>query len=1011
MKKYIKTITLLLMLPLTTLFQVDAQELYYGTGQWDPQGPGNHRAVIYAEQFTEAVTVKIPWRRLDYVDSKNLVLIDALTGYRVNNLFSLTKNQDYGEIVFEPVSGEGLYYLYYMPGRVTGRWWHPDAVYEKPEETWDPEWKKNVSSGNDLPEAKVISFESVSDYHSFYPMEIPVTEEERAALLDENRDKDFLIFPENRNYPTRMMETVPLRWIQKGVNEPFEGTARQNESYAWQLGIYAPFKPLNNLSVRFSDLKNEKGELFPASAMKCINMGGKDHLGHSFSKKVNIPEGEVRSMWIISDINRDQSPGIYKGKVTVSANGTRNYTVDVILDIRDEVAENRGYRTPQNQSRLNWLDSDIGLDNKLIAPFTPVEVKGQTVSILGRRLTFNKSGFPETILSTFSSSNHDVTGPGKNIIAEPLRFELLKNGEEISFRARKPKITLHTEGAVAWQTTLVSDQVDISVKAKMECDGYVDYQTVLTAKEGIDLEDVRLIVPYEKSTARYLMGMGKQGGYTPEKLEWKWQQEYANNMIWIGDVNAGMQLKLKHLVPDWKLATFESTGPYRDWSNDGKGGCRVISSSDEVRVTAYTGAKTLKKGEEMVLNFGLLITPLKTLDDKHWNERYYHADNDPVKAAEYGATIMNIHHANVYNPYINYPFLSADTLKAVVQKAKSLGIRTKLYYTVRELTTHLPELWALRHLDDEIFSRTNETILADTHVERDPNSIYGMTGHSWLVEHLRSNYDPAWHDPSVGKNGDMSIRTQGLSRWHNYYIKGLDFLIRNFGIRGLYLDGVGYDREIMKRIRKTMDRAADSCLIDFHSGNAFSPVYGLNSPANNYMELFPYVNSLWLGEGYDYNAQPDYWLTEISGIPFGLYGEMLQGCGNPFRGMVYGMSTRFYGSCRPMNIWKLWDYFGMTGSEYTGYWDEANPVDTGNKNVLAGVYRKKDKTMIAMGNWTPEDQMASLTIDWDELGIDPETAYIEIPPIDGLQEKETANIADLLIPGGQGMILIVYKNK
>ena len=34
--------------------------------------------------------------------------------------------------------------------------------------------------------------------------------------------------------------------------------------------------------------------------------------------------------------------------------------------------------------------------------------------------------------------------------------------------------------------------------------------------------------------------------------------------------------------------------------------------------------------------------------------------------------------------------------------------------------------------------------------------------------------------------------------------------------RRLYLDGIGYDREIMKRVRKVMDRARPGCLIDFH---------------------------------------------------------------------------------------------------------------------------------------------------------------------------------------------------
>jgi len=35
--------------------------------------------------------------------------------------------------------------------------------------------------------------------------------------------------------------------------------------------------------------------------------------------------------------------------------------------------------------------------------------------------------------------------------------------------------------------------------------------------------------------------------------------------------------------------------------------------------------------------------------------------------------------------------------------------------------------------------------------------------------------------------------------------------------------------------------------------------------------------------------------------------------------------------CNPSNIWKLWDYFGITGCEYVGYWDNKNPIKTNNK--------------------------------------------------------------------------------
>jgi hypothetical protein len=150
-------------------------------------------------------------------------------------------------------------------------------------------------------------------------------------------------------------------------------------------------------------------------------------------------------------------------------------------------------------------------------------------------------------------------------------------------------------------------------------------------------------------------------------------------------------------------------------------------------------------------------------------------------------------------------------------------------------------------------------------------------------------------------------------------------------------------------------------------------------------------------------------MTEIAGIPFGLYGEMLQGCGNPYRGMVYGMSTRYYASCRPMNIWKLWDYFGMTGSEYIGYWDDANPVKTGNKDILASAYVKEKEVMIALGNWTDREHKIELAINWEKIGMDPATANIEIPEIEALQQGSVdVDLKNLTVPASKGLILIIH---
>ena len=135
---------------------------------------------------------------------------------------------------------------------------------------------------------------------------------------------------------------------------------------------------------------------------------------------------------------------------------------------------------------------------------------------------------------------------------------------------------------------------------------------------------------------------------------------------------------------------------------------------------------------------------------------------------------------------------------------------------------------------------------------------------------------------------------------------------------------------------------------------------------------------------------------------------MLQDCGNTYRGMVYGMSCRLsWGGCDPTNIWKLWNYFDITGSKYVGYWDAANPAKTNNKDVMASAYLKKDKVMIAMGNWTDKDQKVNLELDWRKLGMDATRAKIEIPQIENLQAQGVADIKNLTIPASKGLILII----
>jgi hypothetical protein len=213
----------------------------------------------------------------------------------------------------------------------------------------------------------------------------------------------------------------------------------------------------------------------------------------------------------------------------------------------------------------------------------------------------------------------------------------------------------------------------------------------------------------------------------------------------------------------------------------------------------------------------------------------------------------------------------------------------------------------------------------------------------------------------------------------------------------------------MKRARKILDRGRPEALIDLHSANQYNPRDGFASSANLYLEHFPFLNRLWFGEYFDYDSAPDYWLVEISGIPFGLMGEMLQDGGNAWRGMVYGMTNRLpWSGQNPARLWKVWDEFGIGGARMIGYWSPDCPVKTDNKDVLATAYVKEGAALVALASWAAEPVQCRLRIDWNALGIDSGKARFWAPAITDFQPGTTFEPKDsIAVEPGRGWLLIL----
>ncbi len=965
-----------------------------GTGSWNADSLGNQRVVVRvtaAAASAPAVRVRIPWRRRDLHPELKRIIVRTAAGARVANAGVLSITRETGDIVFAPTAGPGDYYIYYLPYQGSVRSNYPKITYQAPDSTADPAWLAQVRNAAAVSAAEAVEIQAVDSINRMDPMDVIATEAEAGAIRAAHPGAAFLLFPEDRTRAIRMTDDLPARWAGTGANGPVTGRALRGEFYAFQIGVWA-LEPLDGVELRFAPLRHG-ATMIPASAFSSFMTRGVDWQGHAFTRPVSVPAGKVQALWAGVMIPEAASPGEYSGTATVRAAGRGSVSIPVRLTVGPGRIARHGDDEPWRLSRLRWLDSRFRLDTTVVPPYTPVRVTGTTLGILGRAIRLAPTGLPAQITSFFTPEMTSVGARGRPILAAPIAFVAEdSSGRAVAWRGRGVTITRRLPGAALWTAASEAGALRMRARAQLDFDGNIEYAIAVTASARTALRDLRIEIPFRRDAARYFMGLNRKGGTAPASYDWQWDVKRNQDAAWIGDVNAGLQFTLRdqHYVRPLNT-NFYQLRPLvmpESWQNGGKGGCRFRAEGSVYRASCYGGPRIIAPGDTLRFDLRLLVTPFHPIDPRtHFSSRYFHryAPVDSIRSL--GANVINVHHATAINPFINYPFLRPDAMRAYADSAHAAGMRVKIYYTVRELTNHAPEFWMLRSLGHEVFASG-------------PGG-----GHSWLQEHVGTDYIPGWVVPEMH---DIALVTSGISRWHNFYVEGLQWLVDHVGIDGLYLDDVAFDRTTMQRVRRVLaSRGGPGERIDLHSANQYNPNDGFASSANLYLEHFPYIDRLWFGEYFDYEASPpDYWLVEMSGIPFGLMGEMLEKGGNPWRGMVFGMTNRLpWTGGDPRELWTAWDAFGIASSRMIGWWAPTAPVTTGRADVLATTYLRPGKALVAVASWAADTVAVPLTVDWRALGI-PAGARLRARAIEGFQPARDFSAGDAIpVAPGKGWLL------
>jgi hypothetical protein len=769
----------------------------------------------------------------------------------------------------------------------------------------------------------------------------------------------------------------------------------RDEYYSFQLGVWA-LSRVDSVRASFGDMIAPGGARIPATKFDCITTDGVNWVGHPFHRDVAVEAGHVAPIWCGVMIPADAVPGIYLDTVTVTAAGNRTVRVPWTLQVIADVAVNHGDDDPTNLTRLRWLNSQLAANGPPITPYTAVRRVTGGFTILGRRIVLDALGLPRQVYSSFSSDMTTLLPTSRAMLAAPFALEVEDAAGKVGhWLPGTLRVTHATASSAAFHSSGRQGNLRLDVNGQLDFDGNIEYRVALVASKETAVRDVRLVVPMQSGVARYFMGMNRKGGEAPATYDWKWDAANHNqDAFWLGNVNGGLQLTFKDEHYTRPLNTnFYLQSPLklpRSWGNEGHGGCSFAQRGTTYRATCFSGPRTLAAGDTLWYDFRVIVTPFHVIDTKtHFSTRYMHAYKPVDTAKAVGANLVNVHHATDINPFINYPFLRPAAMKAYADSLHAAGMRLKIYYTVRELTNHAPEIWALRSLGTEVLSGG-------------PGG-----GHSWLQENMVTDYLPGWYVP---ERRDVAMVTSGISRWHNFYVEGMRWLTEHAGVDGIYLDDVAFDRNTMIRIRRVLtEHGTPGERIDLHSANQFDKNDGFASSANLYLEHFPYIDRLWFGEYFDYNSPPDYWLIEMSGIPFGLMGEMLQDGGNPWRGMVFGMTNRLpWTGGDPRELWKAWDAFGLNDAKMRGWWMENPPVSTGRKDVLATTYVRAGRAMIAVASWATDTVTVPLHIDWHALGLDSTRVKITAPAIPAFQPARTFSVGQPIpVAPGRGWLLRV----
>ncbi len=319
-----------------------------------------------------------------------------------------------------------------------------------------------------------------------------------------------------------------------------------------------------------------------------------------------------------------------------------------------------------------WIgfEAALGVNRKLLPPWTPIAVHARTVRTLTQEYRFNSEGFPEQVFAS-----------GTALLAAPARLELATAAGPVPLTSPMRWVE-QTPAEVRWQADYGNTDIAATLDGTLEFDGMIRYDlTVVPRHPGnTAITAMRWHLPVRREIARYKLPFaGPYQKWLVIDMNTEIDGVYADAFmpqLWVGDDLRG-------------IAWFaESDQNYLPESRE-----RVVElrpEADAVELQINMVEAPLPLAERFTYTFGMQATPAKPLPPD-WTSYHFASSVSTTRQRQFSTGYTT---GIEYHRYGGIPYPTKDddrALRFVTGQQATPGFRALAYATSNGIGGSSPE--------------------------------------------------------------------------------------------------------------------------------------------------------------------------------------------------------------------------------------------------------------------------------------------------------------------------------